>query len=145
MRTQVPSLALLSGLRIWRCRELWCRWQTQLRSGIDVTVKQASSYSSNSTPSLGTSICCECSPKKTKNKLKLHVLKTGHLFKKITVDLQFCAIFCYSKVTQSYIYIHSLSYIIFYHGLSQESGYSVLCYTMGPYCLSILIVLYLDT
>ena len=25
MRLQVRSLALLSGLRIWRCRELWCR------------------------------------------------------------------------------------------------------------------------
>ena len=25
MRMQVPSLALLSGLRIWCCRELWCR------------------------------------------------------------------------------------------------------------------------
>ena len=25
MRTQVRSLGLLSGLGIWRCRELWCR------------------------------------------------------------------------------------------------------------------------
>ena len=25
VRLQVRSLALLSGLRIWRCRELWCR------------------------------------------------------------------------------------------------------------------------
>ena len=25
MRLQVRSLASLSGLRIWRCRELWCR------------------------------------------------------------------------------------------------------------------------
>ena len=25
MRFQVGSLASLSGLRIWRCRELWCR------------------------------------------------------------------------------------------------------------------------
>ena len=30
MRMQVPSLALLSGLRIWRCLELWCRSQTHL-------------------------------------------------------------------------------------------------------------------
>ena len=28
----VWSLALLSGLRIWRCRELSCRLQTHLRS-----------------------------------------------------------------------------------------------------------------
>ena len=30
MRMQVQSLALLSGLRIQRCRELWCRSQMQL-------------------------------------------------------------------------------------------------------------------
>ena len=28
MRMQVQSLALLSGLRIWHCLELWCRLQT---------------------------------------------------------------------------------------------------------------------
>ena len=30
MRLRVPSLALLSGLGIRRCRELWCRLQTWL-------------------------------------------------------------------------------------------------------------------
>ena len=44
----------------------------------------------------------------------------------------------YSKVTQSYIYIHSLSYIIFHHNLSKETEYSSLCCTEGPHCLSIL-------
>ena len=34
MRLRVQSLALLSGLRIWRCHEMWCRSQTWLRSGI---------------------------------------------------------------------------------------------------------------
>ena len=34
MRLQVLSLASLSGLRIWRCRELWCRSQMRLRSGV---------------------------------------------------------------------------------------------------------------
>ena len=38
MRIQVQSLALLSGLRIWRCHELWCRSQTWLGSGIAVAV-----------------------------------------------------------------------------------------------------------
>ena len=38
MRTQFRSLASLSGLRIQRCCELWCRLQTQLRSGIAVAV-----------------------------------------------------------------------------------------------------------
>ena len=34
----VQSLASLSGLRIQYCRELWCRLQAQLRSGIAVVV-----------------------------------------------------------------------------------------------------------
>ena len=68
MRTQVQSLASLSGLRIWRCGELWYRLQSRLRSGIAVAVAQASGYSSESTPSLGTSICPGSGPKKTKNK-----------------------------------------------------------------------------
>ena len=56
MRFQVRSLAALSGLRIWYCCELWCRFQTWLRSCVAVVVVQAVSYSSDSTPSLGTSI-----------------------------------------------------------------------------------------
>ena len=38
MRLRVQSLALLSGLRILRCSELWCRSQMQLGSGIAVPV-----------------------------------------------------------------------------------------------------------
>ena len=38
MRSQVRSLASLSGLRIQRCHELWCRLQARLGSGIAVTV-----------------------------------------------------------------------------------------------------------
>ena len=66
VRTQVQSLALLNGLRIWRGHELWCRMQTWLGSRVDVAVVKASSYNSNLTPSLGTSICHRCGPKKTK-------------------------------------------------------------------------------
>ena len=36
MRFQVRSLALLSGLRIRRCHELWCRLQAWLRFDIAV-------------------------------------------------------------------------------------------------------------
>ena len=64
MRTQVRSLASLSGLRIQHCRELWCRSQLQLRSGVAVAVMQAGGYSSDLTSSLGTSICRQCGPKK---------------------------------------------------------------------------------
>ena len=41
-----------------------------LRSGIAVAVVQASSCSSDLTPSLGTSLYCRCSPKKKKEKKK---------------------------------------------------------------------------
>ena len=68
-RMQVPSLALLSRLRIRRCPELWCRSQTWLRSCVAVAVAVAGSHSSNSTPNLGTSICHGGGPKKTKKKL----------------------------------------------------------------------------
>ena len=71
MRTQVQSLASLSGLRIWCCRKQWCRFHTQLRSDMAVAVVQASSCSSNLIPSLGTSICHRGSPKKEKEKKKV--------------------------------------------------------------------------
>ena len=47
MRIRVWSPVLLSGWAIWCCHELWCRWQTWLRSRIALVW----------TPSLGTSIC----------------------------------------------------------------------------------------
>ena len=70
VRWRVRSLALCSGLRIWCCCELWCRSQTQFGSHIAMAVVQAGSYSSNQTPSLGTSICCGCSPEKTQSQKK---------------------------------------------------------------------------
>ena len=59
MRMQILSLALLSGLKMRCCCELWCRLQTQLGSG--AAGAGASSYSSDSTPSLGTSLYGKCS------------------------------------------------------------------------------------
>ena len=41
MRMQVRSLALLSGLKIWRCHELWWRSKTRLRSGDTHWVRNA--------------------------------------------------------------------------------------------------------
>ena len=55
MRLWVRSLVLLRGLTIWRCRELWCRSQTQLGSRVAMAVVQAISCSSDLTLSLGTS------------------------------------------------------------------------------------------
>ena len=71
MRTRVRSLALLSGLRIRCCCELWYRLQMWLGSWVAMAVVQASSYSSNLTPSLGTSICRRCGPKKEKKNVFL--------------------------------------------------------------------------
>ena len=61
MRTQVRSLASLSGLRIQHCCELWYGLQRQLGSGVAVALAWAGSYSSDLTPSLGTSIYRVCS------------------------------------------------------------------------------------
>ena len=65
MRTMVRALASLSGLRIWRCYELW--FKSQMMLGSDIAVVEASIYSSDSTPSLGTSICHGYGPKKNPN------------------------------------------------------------------------------
>ena len=65
MRLRARSLPLLSGLTIRRSCELWCRLQRWLRSQVAMTVVSAGSYSSDSTLSLGTSMCHWCGPKKT--------------------------------------------------------------------------------
>ena len=41
-----------------------------------------------------------------------------------------CQFLLYSTVTQSYMYIHPFSRIIFHHVLPQEIGHSSLCYTV---------------
>ena len=70
MKMQVQSLDSLSGLRIWYCRELWCKQQMRLGSRVAVAVAQAGSCSSEWTPSLGTSMCRRCSPKRQKDQKK---------------------------------------------------------------------------
>ena len=52
-----------------------------------------------------------------------------------------CQFLLHSKMTQSYMYMHSFCYIIFHRGPSQETVYSSLCCTVGPNCLSILNVI----
>ena len=70
MRLQVRSLASHSGLRIRRCHELWWRLETWLGSGVAVALEEAGGYNSNSTPSLGISICHGYGPKKDKRPKK---------------------------------------------------------------------------
>ena len=74
MMTQVQSPALPSGLRIRHCCELWYRSQTRLGAQVAVAVAQAGGFSSNWTPSLGTSICLRCSPNKTEKKKKKNLI-----------------------------------------------------------------------
>ena len=77
MRMWVGSLALLSGLRTRHCHKLWYRLQVQLGSRVAVAVVYASSCSSNSTPSLGTSICRGYGPEMKKKKKKEKKEKKG--------------------------------------------------------------------
>ena len=76
----VQSVALLSGLTIRRCHELWCRLQSWLGSGVAMAVAVAGSCSSDLTPSLGTSICPRCGPKKQTNKKVLLQEDVHHQF-----------------------------------------------------------------
>ena len=62
-----------------------------------------------------------------------------------TVDLQCCVIFCSTeKFWFSYTHIYIISYILFHYGLSWDIEYSSLCYTVQPYCLSILYIIVSD-
>ena len=54
------------------------------------------------------------------------------------VDLQCCANLCHTAVWLGYTHTDILFLYSFSFGLSQETGYSSQCYTVGPCCLSIL-------
>ena len=82
---QVWSLASLSGLRIGYCHELWCRLHVWLRSGVAVAVAQASSYISNSTHSLGISICQRCGSKRRKKQNKKPTLRYHFLSIRVAI------------------------------------------------------------
>ena len=68
MRMQVQSLASLSGSGIQHSSELSCRSHMQLGSHVAVATAQAGSCRSNSTPSLGASMCHRCGPNNPKKK-----------------------------------------------------------------------------
>ena len=60
----IPGLTQWVGIH--HCCDLWC--MSQMRLGSRVAVVQARSCSFDSIPSLGTSVCQGCSPKKQKKK-----------------------------------------------------------------------------
>ena len=56
--------------RIQHCRELQCRSQTRLGSSAAMALVQDCGYSSDQTPSLGTSVCRRSGPRNDKKKKK---------------------------------------------------------------------------
>ena len=92
--------ALAQWVRVQCCCELWCRSQRWLGSCVAVVVVQAGSCTSDSTPSLGTSICHRGSPKKQKkNKTKQN--KTNKQTKKPKV--KFCNFFFFLANSQNFV------------------------------------------
>ena len=71
MRTRVRPLASLGGLRFWHCCELWC---VRRRCGSDLALLWLwcgpAATALIRPPSLGTSICSRCGPKKTPKKVR---------------------------------------------------------------------------
>ena len=96
MRIQVQSLALLSGIRIQRYHKLQCGSQVQLRSGMVMAVAQAGNYSSDLTPSLGTSICYRYSPKNKKKIKKRKEKNNPTAVAQVTVEGQVRSLAWYS-------------------------------------------------
>ena len=131
MKMQVRSLASWGELRIQHCCEHWYRSQTWLRSRADVAVAQANSCSSDSTPSLGTSIRHKAKKKKKKN---VNCILGGFLpsfFKKtilIIVDLQlFYQFLLYSSDPVIHIHTFFFSYfIMFHHSNTSQNGLSLI-------------------
>jgi len=60
------------------------------------------------------------------------------------VDLQCCINFLSTVVTQLCIYynICIIFHILFHYNFSQDIEYSSLCYTVGPWCLSIIYIIF---
>ena len=69
--------------------------------------------------------------------MKNHLMKNFFKFYWSTVDYtMLCYFLLYSKLTR--LYVHILFHILFHCGLSQDTEYSSLCYTIGFCCLSII-------
>ena len=100
MRTQVRSLALLNGLRIQRCYELWCSSQTCLRTRVAVAVARAPILPLAWGPPHAASAA---PPKKTKRKWPI---KSLLFFKKPSAYLYPGAEACSSFMNRPYISFH---------------------------------------
>ena len=98
----------------------------QLRSHVDMAVVLASGYSSNSTPSLGTSICHSWGPKKKKKKKKKNNEKSSYLTETIMhifdVKLYYCnkselVLFIFKAILGLliYLFIHLFDNLVIDH------------------------------
>ena len=115
MDTKVWSLASLIGLGIQWCHKLWCGLQMRLGSCIVMAVVSASGYSSDLTPTLGTSICHRCGPKKEKKKKKQEREDV----------LDFCG---YVKHFHNLKSLKQYTFIVSFHG--QESGQDLAVFSL---------------
>ena len=71
MKKRVRSLAPISGLRIWHCRELWYAGRRRSLDPVLLWLRhRPGSCSSNLTPTMGTSPCPRYGPKRKKEKKK---------------------------------------------------------------------------
>ena len=69
----------------------------------------------------------------------LHCYLNVAPFKKLLNFINNVLIFAvYKSDSIIHVYIHIIFHIIFHSGLSQDTEYSSLCYTVGPCCLPIL-------
>ena len=74
-------------------------------------------------------------------KERIYVLFLKRFFIKIQLVYSVPSIYAvqeWPSHSYTYIYMHTFFHTIFHHVLTQEIGYSSLCYTVGPHCLSIL-------
>ena len=122
MRMGVQSLASFSELRIQHGHELPCRLKSWLGSGIAMAVANASS---NSTPSLRTSMCLRCSPRKKKKKKRISAKTFGSKNDNKNPLFPFSFFFCYlnwtisqrtlgfsKQLTQEHLISSQLSFLI---------------------------------
>ena len=109
-KTNNLGLALINGLRIQCCCDLWCRLQMPLGSCIAVAVAQAGSCSSVQFD-LGTSICHRCSPKKQKTNKQTNKKQPKNTV--ISFDKELITIICDSPpMNHSCAYQHEIKCLI---------------------------------
>ena len=117
-------------VRVQCCHKLQRRLQMQLGSSVAVAVVEAGHCRSNSTPSLGASICYRCSPKKkerTKQGKKRERRKEGHIhvrhFEDIGEVLAFLFLFGHSSPKPAFPAVTFLAFTLWVLALPFSAEY----------------------